>query len=183
MDRGKTVWWFQPAERGILFVDELHIGRTLRGFLKNNPFRVTFDQAFEQVIKACAAQYRPDQLDDAGNSLTWISPKFIEHYIELHKAGYAHSVEVWNGDRLVGGTYGVHLNGVFAGESMFHTESNASKVATVALVEHLKARGIKWIDIQSLTNTTKSLGGRMVKREEHLRMLREAQAKAISFYP
>lgn len=174
-DGGSYAEWFQPPTRGVLFLDEFHISSSLRKFLRKNPFRTTIDEDFAQVIQSCRDIARKGQPE------TWISRRFIQQYTEFHKRGHAHSVEVWQGENLVGGLYGVHVNGIFAGESMFSKADNASKVALVALVEHLKARGHKWIDTQVVTPILGSFGARTISREEHLKLLQEAQALNLPF--
>src|SRR5690606_2630110 len=118
---------------------------------KKGTYQITFNRAFREVIEACALQPRP------GQEGTWIIPSLIPAYIRFHEAGYAHSVEIWKGEELVGGLYGVYIKGIFCGESMFHNEPNCSKLALVETVLALKARGLQWIDIQMLTPVTEQL--------------------------
>src|SRR5213075_36157 len=136
----------------------------------------SIDQAFADVIKACAASPRGD---DAG---TWIEPEIIEAYTRLHRAGDAHSVEVWEGDELAGGLYGVDAGSVFTGESMFHRAPNASKLALLFLVDHLRERGATWLDCQVTTAHMRALGAREISRAKFLDMLAEAQARGAPLF-
>ncbi len=169
--------WFSPRRRTVLFFDELHVGRTLRRAWKRADLRITIDRDFAGVIAACAAVPRGE---DAG---TWIGPEIIAAYTRLHRAGEAHSVEVWRGDDdLVGGLYGVDAGGVFTGESMFHRAPNASKLALVHLTEHLRARGATWLDCQVMTGHMRALGAREVSRARFLDLLAEAQASGMALF-
>ena len=125
------------------------------------------DRAFTGVMQGCAAPAR-------GRESTWITQEFVTAYAELHKAGHAHSVECWSGTTLVGGVYGVHVGGLFAAESMFHRTNNASKVALVTLVGHLRERGFTLLDIQQLTPATLGLGAVEIPRTEYLQRLAQA---------
>ncbi len=171
---GWPLAWFCPPRRGILRLDRLHVGRSLARAQRQAPWRLSFDEAFEQVMRACQTQPRP------GQDGTWITPQLVRGYTALHAAGYAHSVEVWEGNELVGGLYGVAVQGVFAGESMFHHRPNASKVAVLALAGHLQARGANWFDIQQLTPHMAALGAEEVSREEFLALLAVEQAKHLT---
>lgn len=162
---GYPLLWHCPDPRGVLDFDQLHIPRSLARILKRNPYTFTFNRAFSQVIESCAQQSRK------GQTGTWILPSFIPSYTRFHRAGFAHSVECWNGDRLVGGLYGVYVSGVFSGESMFHSEPNTSKLCLIKLVERLKSLGLSWMDIQMVTPVTKHLGGRYIPRLEFLSRL------------
>jgi leucyl/phenylalanyl-tRNA---protein transferase len=164
--------WYSPDPRGVLFFEKLHQPKSLRKFLKKMPWKVTFNKAFSEVMKKCGEVPRPGQ---AG---TWIDSQMLNAYADFHKAGYAHSVEVWNGDKLVGGLYGVYVGGVFSGESMFYTESNASKVALIFLIERLKKFGLTWMDTQMLTPVTEQLGAEYISRDEFLQMLEAAKKAA-----
>ncbi len=161
------ITWWSPDPRAIFELDRFHISRSLAYTLKRGVFDVTFDQAFEQVIRSCAEVPRHDQS-------TWISPYFIEAYTDLHRAGWAHSVETWQNGQLVGGVYGVAIGGFFAGESMFHKSSNASKVALAHLVRRLNERGFQLFDTQMTTPATKQLGASEIPRIEYLRRLAAA---------
>lgn len=162
--------WVCPPRRAILEFASLHIPRTLRKTQRDlAALRFTRDAAFNDVIHGCAAAPRP------GQTGTWITPAMISAYSELHRLGHAHSVELWDGPQLVGGLYGVTAGGVFTGESMFHRISDASKLCVLHLVEHLRARGATWIDIQQLTPHFALLGAREISREEFLQKLRAEQ--------
>ena len=164
--------WFSPNPRMVLVPEELHVSRSLAKTLRQGRFRVTFDTAFEQVMHGCAAAPRP------GQGGTWISEELMAGFAELHELGFAHSVESWRGDRLVGGVYGLALGGVFCGESMFHTERDASKVAFATLVERLRAWGFRMIDCQVHTGHLERLGAREWPRDHFLDEL-ELEGQAI----
>lgn len=172
---GYPLLWHCPDARGILEFSKLHIPRSLARFRRHTDLRVTFNTAFTEVIEACAKQPRP------GQDGTWILPNFIPAYTKFHKAGFAHSVEVWNpAGELVGGMYGVYLNGVFSGESMFHKETNASKLALLAVIEKLQAKGLTWMDIQMVTPLLEHLGGEYVSRISFLDRLEAEKAGGAS---
>lgn len=166
--------WWSPHPRGIIEFDGLHISRSLERVLRSGDFTVTMDRDFCGVMEACAEPA-------PGRESTWITDEFIAAYTELHRSGHAHSLEVWGGDRLAGGIYGVHVGGLFAGESMFHRASNASKVALVRLVEHLRARKFRLFDVQMLTPITQQMGGIEITRNEYLRRLASALRCKCSF--
>lgn len=168
------VTWWSPNPRGIFELGHFHVSRSLARLIRARTFTITMDQAFRQVIEGCA-QRAP------GRRSTWITPEFIEAYTRLHASGHAHSLECWSGRQLAGGIYGVGIGGLFAGESMFHRVSNASKVALFYLVEHLKQRGFRLFDIQMLTPITRQLGGRSISRDEYLERLAEAVSEPCSF--
>jgi leucyl/phenylalanyl-tRNA--protein transferase len=174
---GWPLAWFCPPRRGILRLGTLHVGRSLARAQRQSPWRISFDEAFGQVMRACQTQPRP------GQDGTWITPQLVRGYEALHAAGHAHSVEVWEGNELVGGLYGVAVRGVFAGESMFHHRPNASKLAVLALAEHLRARGSAWFDIQQLSPHMAALGAEEVSREEFLALLAaEQDSTRLLFY-
>ena len=158
--------WWSPDPRLVLFPDKLLVSRSLRKTLRKNVFTVTFDKAFSEVMIACAEPRK----DSAG---TWISSDIYQAYVELHQQGFAHSVEVWFNDELVGGLYGVALGQVFFGESMFHTKTDASKVAFVSLVEQLQAWHYQLIDCQIHTNHLASLGAEDIDRRTFVRLLNQ----------
>lgn len=168
------ITWWSPDPRAIFEYQSLHVSRSLRRTLRRQIFHITRNQCFEQVIRACASVPRE------GDS-TWISPALIEAYVALHHAGWAHSLEVWKGDQLAGGIYGVAIGGFFAGESMFHHVSDASKVAVVRLLEHLQAQGFTLIDTQMLTETTRALGAFEIPRHTYLQRLRDAIQLPVTF--
>src|SRR5437660_878404 len=168
------VTWWSPDPRGVLEFDQFHVSRSLRRVLRKNLFRITRNQAFGEVMQGCAASA-------PGRRSTWITPEFLGAYGELREAGYAHSLECWQGDALVGGIYGVALGGFFAGESMFHTAPDASKVALYHLLEHLRERGFALFDLQVLSPITLKLGGINLARNEYLRRLAEALQKTCVY--
>jgi leucyl/phenylalanyl-tRNA--protein transferase len=168
--------WFSPRRRTVIFFDELHVGRTLRKTQKRAPFTFTIDRAFGRVIRACASTQRPDQ------DGTWIDRGIIEAYSRFHAAGDAHSVEVWRDEKLVGGLYGIDAGGVFTGESMFHDEPDASKLALLFLVDHLRVGGATWLDCQVMTPHMKAIGAREIARATFLDMLAAEQEKEIRLF-
>jgi len=167
--------WCCPEERGILEFNELHIPRRLAR--TKHQFHFTIDCAFPEVITHCATIKR------TGESGTWITQQMIRAYCELHRQGHAHSVEVWEADELVGGIYGVDACGAFSGESMFSLRSNASKWALLFLIEHLKKRGLDWIDIQMVTPHLEALGAKDVSRAEFLEKLAATQERKLILFP
>ena len=168
---GGEIRWFSPDPRGIIPLDEFHVPARLARVVRRGVFRIAIDTAFEQVIRACAAAER--DRDDPG---TWISEEIVASYGALFARGIAHSVEAWRDDRLVGGLYGVALRGAFFGESMFHEETDASKVALVALVERLRRFGYVLLDTQWVTEHLEQFGAIEIPREEYLRRLDAALA-------
>lgn len=162
LSEGELAWW-SPVDRAILPLDGLKISRSLRQSTRR--YLVSVDEDFAAVIEGCASADRPHG---------WITDEFIEAYTELHRLGWAHSVEVWDTDReLVGGLYGVNVGGLFAGESMFHTARDASKVALVHLIVIMNQGGAL-LDVQWQTPHLESLGATVVGRDDYLRRLREA---------
>jgi leucyl/phenylalanyl-tRNA--protein transferase len=168
------ITWWSPDPRGVFELERFHVPRSLAKLLRQQPFEITRDRVFRQVMQACAAP-------SAGRGETWVTPEFIEAYSTLHEQGDAHSVECWRGGELVGGIYGVSLGGFFAGESMFHRATNASKIALYYLVEHLRSRGFALFDIQMLTPATQQLGAVEIPREEYLKRLNLALPRNCTF--
>lgn len=162
--RGRLGWW-SPDPRGVLPVDGLVVSRSLRRSLKR--FTWTLDASFEEVMRACADPSRPHG---------WITGEFVEAYVRLHELGWAHSLEVWSGDELVGGLYGVSIGAFFAGESMFHRATDASKVALVHLVDVLRGAPGALLDVQWVTPHLASLGAVEVDRRDYLASLAQAVA-------
>jgi leucyl/phenylalanyl-tRNA---protein transferase len=156
---GQPILWWSPDPRTVLLPDNLHVSRSLAKVMRQGRYRVTFDQAFAEVIRACAAprSYAAE---------TWITSPMQDAYLELHQRGIAHSVEVWRDDLLVGGLYGLAMGQLFFGESMFSRADNASKVGFVTLVEHLKDWGFVLIDCQMPTEHLLSLGAQTISRTE-----------------
>jgi leucyl/phenylalanyl-tRNA--protein transferase len=157
--------WFSPNPRGILEFSELHLSRSFEKFLKKNPYTVSYNQAFDQVIKACAMTKRKDQPS------TWITPDIIAGYRKLYQEENAYSVEVWLEEKLVGGIYGVVMGDFCSGESMFTTEDNASKFGLYSLIGLLQKNGLMWLDTQMVTNVVEQFGGKYIPREEFLKKL------------
>jgi leucyl/phenylalanyl-tRNA--protein transferase len=173
---GLPLPWFSPKRRAVIPFDELHVGRSLRKVFKASPFQFTIDRAFAAVIAACSESPRP------GQDGTWIEPYIIDAYVALHRAGEAHSIEVWDGSELAGGLYGVDSGGVFTGESMFHRRTNASKLGLLFLIEHLRERGSTWLDCQVMTPHMEALGAREIARARFLDMLATAQASGAKLF-
>ncbi|MEK7328823.1 MAG: leucyl/phenylalanyl-tRNA--protein transferase [Chloroflexota bacterium] len=160
-NRAGGVDWFDPDPRAILPLDDsFHIPRSLARALKRNPFEIKVDTAFREVMLACA-QLAP------GREATWIGDEFIEAYSQLHRLGFAHSVESWFDGKLVGGLYGVSLGGLFAGESMFSRVKDASKVALAHLTNRLRAGGFVLHDVQMMTPHLQRFGAILIPREEY----------------
>jgi leucyl/phenylalanyl-tRNA--protein transferase len=170
---GMPLLWFSPAQRAILVFDELHVPRSLGRARRQAGLRFSIDSAFAAVIRACADTPRP------GQDGTWITAAVVSAYVRFHRLGYAHSVEVWDGRRLVGGIYGVDIDGAFAAESMFYREANASKLALLYLIEHLRSAGLDWMDVQVQTPHLTRLGARLVDREEFLARLQRTRARGL----
>lgn len=169
--------WFSPRRRAILELDKVHVSRSLRAAQRRAGFRYSIDEDFYGVIKACSEVPRP------GQDGTWIFADVIDAYTRLHLLGHAHSVEVWEGDELVGGVYGIDAHGVFNGESMFYRRPNASKLALLFLFDHLRSRGLDWIDIQVMTPHMKAFGAKLISRERFLDRLEATQSKRLILFP
>lgn len=167
------IGWWSPVRRGVLRPPDLRVSRSLRRSLRR--FQISWDRAFVEVVTACSGQPR-----DGG----WISPEIQEAYLALHRLGWAHSIEVWSGEHLVGGLYGVAIGGLFAGESMFHIVPDASKVALVTLVDAMGFDGRRLIDVQWRTDHLASLGVSELSRHAYLAVLaRAVQAPHLAFPP
>ncbi|MBI5383890.1 MAG: leucyl/phenylalanyl-tRNA--protein transferase [Verrucomicrobia bacterium] len=161
----EPITWWSPDPRAIFELDGFHVPRSLKRVLRQGVFEITIDRAFRAVIESCAVA-GPGRGDTS-----WITPRFVEAYTRLHEAGHAHSVECWQHGKLAGGVYGVALGGLFAGESMFHRVSNASKAALAALVARLQQRGFTLFDIQMITPATAPLGAELISRDDYLARL------------
>jgi leucyl/phenylalanyl-tRNA--protein transferase len=170
-----TLYWLSPESRGIIPLHGFHVPRRLARTVRNDRFSVTVDTAFDQVIRACAAAA-------PGREETWINAEILALYTELHRTGFAHSVECWNGTQLVGGLYGVSLGAAFFGESMFSCERDASKVALVHLVARLIAGGFELLDAQFLTEHLAQFGAVAIPRRDYLKRLAKAVAGKANFY-
>jgi len=170
-ERSGGVLWFRPDPRAVIPLDGFHVSRSLARTLRRGRFEVRVDTAFETVMRGCAD--RPEG--------SWISERFVEVYGALHRAGKAHSLEAWRDRRLVGGVYGLALGGAFMAESMFHRETDASKVALAALVGRLSERGFTVLDVQYMTPHLESLGAVEITRREYERRLERALALDRTF--
>ena len=166
-DDGDPIMWWCPADRMVLFPDEFKPSKSMRNLINKGIFKVTMNKCFKQVMQNCQQVYRPDQYG------TWITDEMIDSYTFLHEIGRAKSVEVWLNHELVGGLYGVDMEHVFCGESMFSKVSNASKVAFAYLVQYLKANNYKLLDCQVYNDHLASLGCREIDREDFLDILKE----------
>jgi leucyl/phenylalanyl-tRNA--protein transferase len=172
--RGTVLAWFSPDPRAVLELDALVVSRRLRRRMRSGRYQVTRDQDFSGVVAGCAEPREADRM-------TWITPEIALAYQRLHELGFAHSVEIWCDERLVGGVYGVALGGAFSGESMFYRQRDASKLALVYLVEHLREGGFELFDIQQWTPHMGRMGAIEIPRTEYLRRLQHALTISASF--
>ncbi|MEO9512437.1 MAG: leucyl/phenylalanyl-tRNA--protein transferase [Flavobacteriaceae bacterium] len=163
-DDALILWW-SPDPRMVLFPEKIKISKSMRKVLRTNQFRCTQNNSFKEVVENCGATKRK------GQEGTWITEKMKQAYLDLFEMGFAKSFEVWEGDNLVGGLYGVDLGHVFCGESMFSTTSNASKFAFIKMVQELNQKKYKLIDCQVYTEHLKSLGAEEMSRDRFLRIL------------
>jgi leucyl/phenylalanyl-tRNA--protein transferase len=161
-ETGGPILWWSPDPRAVLLPAERHISRSMRRFLRQTSYRYTLNHAFEQVINGCAEQ----RIEG-----TWIGPLVKQGYLQLHELGHAHSIEVWSGDQLVGGMYGVAMGGLFCGESMFSRSLNASKCAVMTFCQYFTRNGGELIDCQVLNPHTASLGAKEIPRRQFLQQL------------
>jgi len=168
------ITWWSPDPRAIFELDQFHVSQSLARTIRRGRFVVTMDQSFRAVMEGCAAPAK-------GREGVWITEEFIEAYTRLHRQGHAHSVECRLGGKLAGGIYGVSIGGLFAGESMFHRATDASKVALYHLVDHLRRRGFTLFDIQTVTPATKPLGAVEIPRREYLKRVSEAVTMKCAF--
>jgi len=169
-----AIYWIEPRERGVMPLDAFHISRRLARSVKRDDYEVRIDSDFEAVISACAEPA-------PGRRKTWINPEIRRIYRELFRIGHVHTVEVWRHDRLIGGLYGVKLGAAFFGESMFHRERDASKIALVHLVARLRYGGFELLDTQFVTDHLRRFGAIEVPRKQYQRMLEDAIAKDADF--
>ncbi len=158
-----SIEWFSPDPRAVLPLEDFHVPHALRRLVRRKPFEITIDKAFSEVIRACAEREN-----------TWINRDIIDSYTRLHELGHAHSVETWKENRLAGGLYGVAVGGAFFGESMFHRVTDASKIALVALVEHLREKKFTLLDAQWTTPHLEQFGAIEISREQYLKLLGRA---------
>lgn len=164
---GEAITWFAPEERMVLFLNEVRISKSTRNILNRSIFKVTYNEAFHEVIKNCQEIKRSGQLG------TWITDDMLEAYTKLHELGYAKSVEVWQDDELVGGLYGIDLGHIFCGESMFSKVSNASKIAFIHLAEKLKTENYQLIDCQVYNDYLAQLGCEEIPRDLFMQILKK----------
>ncbi len=169
-----ALYWIEPDLRGIIPLDTFHISSRLARTVRTTPFTVWVDRDFDAVIDGCAEPKR-------GRARTWINTRIRRLYRALHDAGHCHSVEVYDGDHLIGGLYGVSLGAVFFGESMFHRATDASKIALVHLVARLKAGGFKLLDTQFVTDHLKTFGAVEIPKRQYHRLLEAAIAQEADF--
>ena len=168
---GHDIHWYQPRERGIIPLDDFHISRSLRKIIKNNTLSITCNVDFEPVMQACSA-IKTGHL--TARDETWINDDIIASYVGLHQLNHAHSVEVWDGDKLVGGLYGVSLGRAFFGESMFSKQPNASKIAMVYLVAMLKHAGFELLDCQYVNDHLLQFGCVALEQDDYIKKLHHA---------
>jgi leucyl/phenylalanyl-tRNA---protein transferase len=173
---GGEIRWFSPDPRGIIPLDTFRISNRLARTWRSGRFEIAIDRAFAEVMTACATIVR-----DPADPGTWITQDIVDSYVALHRLGLAHSVEAWRGGQLAGGLYGVALGGVFFGESMFHRETDASKIALIALVERLNQRGFRLLDTQWSTPHLEQFGAIEIPRREYLRRLARALRATCTF--
>jgi leucyl/phenylalanyl-tRNA--protein transferase len=169
---GEPIMWWSPSPRAIIPVNQIKINRTLTKFIKKNPYQVTLNKDFDQVISNCA--HAPSRKEG-----TWIVKDMKLAYMRLHELGYAHSIEVWQHNELVGGLYGVAINGFFSGESMFYKKNNASKVALISLAELLKTIGVSFIDCQILNPFLDDMGCIEIDRDSFTQLQQVAITKIV----
>jgi len=169
---GEPIMWWSPTPRAIIDVEQVKVNRTLTKFIKKNPYKITLNKDFDQVLSYCAdAPFRQEG--------TWINDKMKLAYMRLHELGFAHSVEVWLEDELVGGLYGVAIKGFFSGESMFYKKSNASKIALIALAKLLKTIDISFIDCQITNPFLADMGCIEVTRQKFVELQQSAITKVV----
>ena len=171
-----VVRWYSPDPRGIIPLEQFHIPARLARVVRSQRFEIAINRAFSDVIRACAEAER--DLEDPGS---WISEEIVQSYLALHQAGVAHSVEAWRDGQLAGGLYGVAIGGAFFGESMFHRATDASKVALVALVDRLRARGYGLLDTQWVTDHLLQFGAIEIPRSRYLTLLDESLRLQCAF--
>lgn len=179
-NQGEPILWWSPSPRAILNLHHFHCSKSLKKLINKQIYRLTINHAFDQVIDACAhIPRKASGLSGSTENATWITASMISAYKQLHNAGLASSIEVWNGEELVGGLYGVTQGGVFCGESMFHRVSNASKLAFWGLVQHMTRHKLSFIDCQLENPHLTSMGCKTVSRSAFLDKLARAQIMDI----
>jgi leucyl/phenylalanyl-tRNA---protein transferase len=172
-DDGK-IYWYDPDPRTVIPIESFHVPRRLQRTIRQGKFEIRFDTQFQRVMELCGEPRKTQEK-------TWINPELIRLYTILHYYGHAHSVETWHHETLVGGVYGVSIAGLFAGESMFSRERDASKVALVALAERLKEKGFKLFDVQFTTEHLKTFGAVELSREVYKKRLEGALQIAVDW--
>lgn len=172
----EPILWWSPATRATLSVGDIHISKSMRKFIRKTAWHIRINHQFADIMQACAEVNRPQQADQYA---TWINHDMLIAYCELHQLGYAHSIEVWDNDQLVGGLYGVNIGGVFCGESMFHYQSNASKLAFIVLCYHFGKYGGQLIDCQMPTEHLQTLGVRPCSRTAFLAEINDLKALSL----
>ena len=165
-EEDEPILWWSPDPRMVLFLDELLVSKSMRNVRNRNTFTVTFNENFREVISNC------QQIKRDGQRGTWITDEMVEAYCKLHELGYAKSVEVWQNKKLIGGLYGIDIGDVFCGESMFSEVSNASKVAFIHLVNHLKSENYQLLDCQVYNAHLESLGCREINRAHFIKIIK-----------
>jgi len=168
------ITWWSPDPRAVFDLNRFRASHSLAKLMRKQPFEITMSHAFRRVMEGCAEP-------SPGRGQTWVTPEFLDAYTRLHEQGHAHSIECWQAGELVGGIYGVSIGGFFAGESMFHRASNASKVALCHLVDRLRERSFALFDIQMVTPATSRLGAVEIPRSEYLRQLQAAVEMRCTF--
>lgn len=158
--------WFAPPLRAVLFLDDFHISSSLNRVRKKSQLEIKMNCNFEKVVRECSKVSRPKQKG------TWLNDDIISGYIGLYQMGHAYSIEAYNGNELVGGLFGVNINRMFTGESMFHKETDASKICFCFLVDYLREKQIEWLDCQVLNQHTASFGAKEIPRDEFMRLLK-----------
>lgn len=171
MAEGRRINWYLPNPRAVIHLHKFHVSRSLLRTERRGTYEIRFNTDFEGVMRACAN--RPEG--------TWISPEFIAAYTALHHRKTAHSAEAWHNGKLVGGTYGVSIGGIFMAESMFHYSTDAGKVALHALVKHLRHRGYALLEVQFLTPNLQRLGAEEISAEEYNTLLHQHRDRPITF--
>lgn len=167
-NEGEPICWYAPPERFVLYPSAIKISKSMQAFMRRTHWSITRNKAFKQVMHACA------EIERRGQDGTWINNQMINAYVKMHELGYAHSIEVWDGEALVGGLYGVEVGQVFCGESMFSHQSNASKMALISLC---KAGAYELIDCQVYTSHLASLGAEMIDRTVFMEILKKIEKK------
>ena len=174
---GDMLTWFAPPDRALLFLEDVHFSKSFSKFLKTQPYHIRINTNFAEVISRCQEVINRGEQDG-----TWITDEIVDGYTGLHQAGFAFSVEAYLKDSLVGGLYGVSINGMLAGESMFYREPNASKVCLAFLIERMRQHTIPWLDCQVMTDNLESFGAREVRRDIFMKLLKEQLSRKVDLF-